>query len=141
VESAFGIPVLGRAAFDLLSTTASIRWFLSKSFAGEPDPGLVEYAHATAHRPGAEYAPAAFLSGGLFTPEALADLYLRVGCPILVLYDEDPYTDFARLDELVEHGTDVSAVRIPGTRGLPHFEQLGAVIEALDAHWAGSPAG
>ncbi|MDJ0790900.1 MAG: alpha/beta hydrolase [Acidimicrobiia bacterium] len=140
VERMFGLPVLGRAVFDLLATKVSIRWFLAKSFTGGPDPGLVEYAYATAHQAGAEHAPAAFLSGVLFTPDALTDLYLRVTCPTLVLYDEDPYTDFARLPDLVEHGAKVSAVRIAGTRGLPHFEQPDAVIEALDRHMDGSAA-
>jgi pimeloyl-ACP methyl ester carboxylesterase len=135
VESFFALPIVGRASFDLLATRTSIRWFLARSFAGEPDERLVGYAYLTAHQPGAKYAPAAFLSGRLFTSDALDHLYAEVPCPIQVLYDTDPYTDFARLPELLSRARDASAVRIPGTRGLPHFEQLGAVTAALDAFW------
>ena len=135
LESLFSVPIVGRASFDLLATRTSIRWFLAKNFTGEPDEGLVEYAYLTAHQPGAEYAPAAFLSGRLFTSDALDHLYVEVPCPMQVLYDTDPYTDFARLPELVSGARDVAAVRIPGTRGLPHFEQLDAVTAALDAFW------
>jgi pimeloyl-ACP methyl ester carboxylesterase len=135
LESYFSVPIVGRVSFDLLATRTSIRWFLAKSFAGEPDAGLVEYAYLTAHQPAAEYAPAAFLSGRLFTSNALNHLYAEVPCPIQVLYDTDPHTDFARLPELVGGAPDASAVRIPGTRGLPHFEQLDAVTAALEAFW------
>jgi pimeloyl-ACP methyl ester carboxylesterase len=135
LESFFSVPILGRASFDLLATRTSIRWFIAKSFAGEPDSGLIEYAYLTAHQPGAEYAPAAFLSGRLFTSDAIDQLYAKVSCPIQVLYDTDPYTDFGRLPELVSGAHNASAVRIPGTRGLPHFEQLDAVTVALDAFW------
>jgi pimeloyl-ACP methyl ester carboxylesterase len=137
LESLFSVPIVGRASFDLLTTRASIRWFVTKSFAGEPDEGLLEYSYLTAHQPGAEYAPAVFLSGRLFTAGALDHLYAEVPCPMQVLYDTDPYTDFARLPELVGGARDASAVRIPGTRGLPHFEQIDAVIDALDAFWNG----
>lgn len=135
VESFFSVPIVGRASFDLLATRTSIRWFIAKSFAGEPDEGFVEYAYLTAHQPGAQHAPAAFLSGRLFTSDALDHLYAEVPCLIQVLYDTDPYTDFARLPELVGGARDASAVQIPGTRGLPHFEQLDAVTVALDAIW------
>jgi pimeloyl-ACP methyl ester carboxylesterase len=135
VVSFFSVPIVGRASFDLLATRTSIRWFLAKSFAGEPDERLVEYAYLTAHQPGAEYAPAAFLSGRLFTSDALDRLYAEVPCPMQVLYDTDPYTDFARLPELINHARNASAVRIERTRGLPHFERLDKVTAALDAFW------
>jgi pimeloyl-ACP methyl ester carboxylesterase len=135
LESFFSVPILGRASFDLLATRTSIRWFVAKSFAGEPDSGLIEYAYLTAHQPGAEYAPAAFLSGRLFTSDAIDHLYAEVPCPILVLYDTDPYTDFGRLPELVSSARNASTIQILGTRGLPHFEQLDAVTAALDAFW------
>ena len=60
---------------------------------------------------------------------------------MLVLYDEDPYTDFARLPELVDSGANVTAVRVEGTRGLPQFEGTEAVVEALDRFWAESSGG
>jgi pimeloyl-ACP methyl ester carboxylesterase len=135
LERFVSAPVVGQTSFDLLTTRASIRWFLDKSFHGSPDEGLVAYAHASAHQPNARFAPAAFVSGALFTPDAATRLYANVQSPLLVLYDTDPYSTFTRLPELLERGTDVAAVRVPDTAGLPHFEQLGEVLDALDGHF------
>ena len=136
LERFLSAPVVGQTAFDLLTTRASIRWFLDKSFHGGPDPGLVTYAHASAHQPNARFAPAAFVSGALFTPDAAARLYANVQAPLLVLYDTDPYSTFTRLPELLERAADASATRIPGTSGLPQFEELMPVMDALDEHFS-----
>ncbi len=62
---AFSVPVWSQPFYDMLATRASIRYFLRKSFVGQPDPGLVEYDFATSHQPGARFAPLAFISGGV----------------------------------------------------------------------------
>lgn len=53
----------------------------------------------------------------------------------LVLHDQDAYTDFSRLPEILRRPT-WSAVRVAPTRGLPQFEQLSATLSALRAQWA-----
>jgi pimeloyl-ACP methyl ester carboxylesterase len=77
-----------------------------------------------------------FLSGKLFTPHVADVIYKRVTVPTLVLYDRDPNVGFERLEEVLAACPNWRAVRIPGTLGLPHFEQPVPTQEALEAFWA-----
>jgi pimeloyl-ACP methyl ester carboxylesterase len=136
VYRGLAFPLWAQAVYDLLATRASIRSFLSRSFTGEPDAGLLEYAWVTAHRPGARYAPLCFLSGLLFTPNAIDRLYTRVTQPALVIYDRDPYTRFEALPQLLEERSNWRAMRVAPSRGLPQFERLGDTARALTAFWS-----
>lgn len=127
-------PVVGQALFDLLTSRRSIRYFLAKSFAGEVDEGLESYAYASAHQPNARFAPAAFLSGHLFAPEATTALYPHVTAPSLVLFDRDPYSSFAELTSFVSRHAGWTSRRIPGTWGLPHFDATGETVAAIRRH-------
>lgn len=128
--------LLSQGLFDLLVTKPSIDYFLSRSFVGEVDAGLRAFAIMSANQTDARYAPVAFLKGDLFTPDALNRLYQPLTAPTLVLYDKDAYTDFAHLPEFVsEEGRGRQATRIADTRGLPHFEQPEATIDALNQFW------
>ncbi len=129
-------PVLGQAFYDLLVTRASIRYFLKKSFNGPVDEGLARYAYATSHRPDARFAPLQFIAGIPFTPKVLKNIYEKVAVPVLVLYDYDAYVTFDRLGTLQQSRPNWRAERIPGTRGLPHFDKPRETIEALDRFWA-----
>ncbi len=131
-------PLVGQALFDLLTTRPSTRWFLSRSFVGEPDDGLIEYACATARQPGARFAPAAFLGGTLFTADAATTLYGPLDVPVLVVYDRDRYTTFERVPDFVAGDDRRRVARIPDTLGLPHFEGLEATTSAIEAFWAES---
>lgn len=133
-------PLWSQAFYDLLATRASIRYFLRKSFVGEPDQGLVEYAYLTAHQPGARYAPLAFLAGRLFTPQAFDALYRPLRVPTLVVYDEDPFTGFERLPTLLSEGSNWRATRIAPTRGMAHFERTTDTVAALAGFWSGTAA-
>ena len=73
---------------------------LEKSFEGSITPGMIDYAYATAHQPGAEHVPLYFISGTRFTPDAANTLYAQVEQPTLVLYDQDFYVGFDALPEL-----------------------------------------
>jgi hypothetical protein len=56
--------------------------------------------------------------------------------PSLVIYDEDPYTDFADLPGFTAGGDGMRhAERIPATRGLPHFDRLDLTLDALSRFW------
>jgi pimeloyl-ACP methyl ester carboxylesterase len=128
--------------FRALTSRPSIRYFLKMAFEGPVPDEMMAYAHATAHQPGARYAPFRFLSGRLFTPQAFDALYLQVGIPALVLYDRDPNISFERLDDLVQMRPNWHATRIAPTLGLPHWERLDETTRALDGFWrdAGSRA-
>lgn len=128
-------PLWARPFYDLLTTRRSIRYFLQKSFVGEPNAGLIDYDYATAHQPGAENAPLAFVSGRLFTPEALDKIYRGVNTPTLVLYDRDEFVDFDRLPELLSVNSAWRAERIVPSLGLPHWEKLPETLQALDKFW------
>lgn len=128
--SRFGTPL-----FALIRSPLSIRYFLSRSFVGEPDPGLVAYSGLSSNQPGGKYAPLYFISGQLFTPGAYDTLYSKVTQPVLVIYDKDSFVSFERLAEF-DARPNVSAARIVPSAGLPQFEKMPEVKAALDAFWA-----
>jgi len=136
IYSLLANPVLSRTLYNILTTEPSIRYFLAQSFKGAVNDGLAEYAWITAHQEGARYAPLYFLSGKLFTRQALDTLYKPLSLPVLALYDRDPNVDFERLSDILERQPNWRARRIPNTQGLPHFERLDKVVQALDGFWA-----
>jgi pimeloyl-ACP methyl ester carboxylesterase len=135
VHAALAFPLWARPLFDLLTTRPSIEFYLKKSFEGAVPPGIADYAYATAHQPGAHHAPLYFLSGLLFTPRVMAEVYDQLEVPTLVLYDEDPYVTFEKLPRFLAQNKNWQAERVPGTRGLPHFERLPETIAALQGFW------
>jgi pimeloyl-ACP methyl ester carboxylesterase len=131
----FRTPGVGSTLYRLLRTRPSIRFFLDKAFEdGAPD-AMVDYACRTTRVPGASNAPFYFLSGQMFAPDAVGDLYLPLKQPVLVLYDQDPNISFDYLDQVLEEGRAWQAERIPGTRGLPHFEKPAETQRALETFW------
>lgn len=132
---ALATPWLGEPLFRALTSEASIRFFLSRNFEGEPDSEMIDYAAETARQPGARFAPFRFLTGRLFTPNALEVLYEPLTIPTTVLFDRDPNVGFDRLAEWVRARPNRSSIRIAPTLGLPHWEQLERCAEALEAFW------
>jgi pimeloyl-ACP methyl ester carboxylesterase len=131
-------PYIGLPLYRLLRSRVSVRFFLSKGFEGKIPPGMVDYACATAAQPGASRAPFCFVSGRMFTPDAVGDLYLPLQQSVLVLYDEDPNISFEFLDDVVDARPNWQKVRISPTRGIPHFEEPTQTRAALDAFWSGA---
>jgi pimeloyl-ACP methyl ester carboxylesterase len=130
-------PILGQALYDLLVTKPSIRYFLGKSFVGEIDQGYEAFAQLTSHRQGARFAPLAFVTGQLFTPQVEDVVYRKVSCPVMVVYDTDPYSSFDGLPEVAGDMVNWRAVRIAPSAGLPHFELPQETTSALEEFWAG----
>ncbi len=130
-------PLWGRPLYDLITTKASIRYFLQKSMAMPVPPELVEYDYLTAHQPGAENAPLYFLSGLLFTPGINNLVYERMDkTPVLALYDQDAFTSFDLLPELLKVNSHWKANRIAPSRGLPQWDNFYATIQVLDDYWS-----
>ena len=129
-------PLWGQALFDLIATRASIRYFLQRSFVGAVPEELVDYDYATSHQPGAEIVPLYFISGALFTPDALESLYKKVSVPGLVIYDQDAFVGFDGLPGLLETCANWRAYRLIPSKGLPQFERLEETVKALDEFWA-----
>ena len=126
-----------QALFDVIASRRSIEFFLSPSFEGSADEGFVEHAYRTSHQPGARFAPLAFLSGELFSRDAVELLYRNGTVPSLILYDRDPFSGFVRLPAfLSDVGDQWHAERIAGTKGLPHWDELAPTVGALESHWS-----
>jgi pimeloyl-ACP methyl ester carboxylesterase len=128
------LDAIGTPLYAALRTRPLIQYFLSRSFRGPVNEGLITYALETTRQPGAKNAPLYFISGVLFTPDAYRDLYSKLQVPVTVLYDRDGFVSFDRLP-LFDAQPNVTTVRIEGTDGLPHFEKLPEVRAALDAFW------
>lgn len=133
----FRTPGIGSTLYRLLRSRRSIRFFLDKAFEDRAPQAMVDYACRTTRVPGASNAPFYFLSGQMFAPDAVGDLYLPLQQPVLVLYDQDPNIGFDYLDEVLDKGHAWQAERIPGTRGLPHFEKPAETQRALESFWRG----
>lgn len=128
----------GRVLYELMVSRPSLRFFLQRSFEGRVDDGLLAYAYATSHQPGAARAPLAFISGGLFPSGSGLNVYAHVRAPTLVLYDKDPHTGFGELEEFVAKHVHFQALRIPHTRGLPQYDAPQQTTEALRNFWKGN---
>jgi pimeloyl-ACP methyl ester carboxylesterase len=132
----FTLPGLGQGLYELLTKRPSIRYFLRRSYVGEPPEALIDYAYATSHQPGARHAPYRFLAGQLFTRQAVDTLYAKLALPVLVLYDRDANVGFELLPDFVATHSNWRAVRIEPTLGIPQWERTDDCVAALDAFWS-----
>jgi pimeloyl-ACP methyl ester carboxylesterase len=139
LRALFAFPLWSQAFYDALVSRPSLRYFLQRSFDGEVDPGLLEYAWSTTHQPGARFAPLYFISGQLFTPNASETLYARLTQPTLVIYDRDGFVNFDALPSLLGSHDNWQAKRVAPTRGLPQFERLSDTTRTLQTFWSGAP--
>ncbi len=123
--------------YNLVTSRRSIRYYLGKSFRREPPQGLLDYAYATSHQPGARYAPLIFLSTRLFTRDADTRLYARLTKqPVLAIADRDPYVTFERLAAQVAQYPNWQHEALGPHLGMPQWEQPDALFDALERFWA-----
>lgn len=130
-------PIVGEAVFGLLCTRLSIDYFLRKSFHGPIDLDMANHAHLSARHRHARFAPASFLAGSMFTPNAARTLYEPLTIPVLVITDQDPYTDFGALGDLLADGTNWQHHRLAPHRGLPQFDHPDATAGLIASFQAG----
>lgn len=140
VHRVLSTPGLSQGLFNLLTSRPSIRYFLGQAFPGGTPPEMVEYAYATAHQPGARYAPLYFLSGQLFTPKAAEVLYAPLTQPVLALYDRDPNVTFDLLPDLVASHPNWRAERVTPSHGIPQWERTADTTAAMARFWETQPA-
>ncbi len=127
----------GQALYDLLVTPRSLRFFRKQNFHGPVDRGLLDYDYATTHQPGARFAPLYFVSGKLFSRNICEEIYEKLEMPVLVIYDQDPFTHFDKLSGVLGRHSHWHSARVAPTRGLPHFEKMPETAQALDEFWHG----
>ena len=138
LHGVLGAPLWSQGLYDLVASKRSIRYYLGKSFRGQPPQAFLDYAYATSHQPGARYAPLIFLSTQLFTRNAVDKLYARLTqLPVLAIADRDPYVTFELLGDLVSQQSNWQFEQLGPHLGLPQWEQPEALFEALDRFWVG----
>lgn len=129
-------PPWGQVLFQLLVSRPSITFFLRKTFGRDDiDPGLIDYAYATAHQPGAANAPFAFLAGRLFSRD-IRDLYEALQQPVWLAHGtRGDLADFSEADWVRQRPN--WRLEAFATGALPHFEQPEAFAAKLEAFLAG----
>jgi pimeloyl-ACP methyl ester carboxylesterase len=136
VREFFSFPLWGRPFFDLLNSPPSQRYFLMKTFGSYEaiDEGLLNYDALTAHQPGAQHAPFAFVSGGLFSAD-IDRVYDALNMPVWVAYGTKG--DFSKVDAGRAAARPNWLARAFPTGALPHFEQPEQFNAAYDAFLQG----
>ncbi len=114
-------PLWKQGFFSALTSRTSIRFFLQKTWgAKDIDEGLLEYDYLTTHQPGAENAPYYFVSGYLFSTDAMA-LYRSLAMPVWMSHgvrgDFVDYEQKRAVQRLPNWSFDVFQ-----TGAMPHFE-------------------
>jgi endonuclease V-like protein UPF0215 family len=72
---------------------------------------------------------------GLFTPNAVDELYRRLDIPVLVLFDQDPNVSFERFAEF-EGDSRWRFHRIHPSLGMPHWECPEQTTETIETFYA-----
>ena len=131
VRDIVSFPLWGRALFDGLVSRPSIRFFLQKTWGSKAiDEGLLEYDYLSAHQPGAEHAPFSFLTGFLFSRDALT-VYKELATPVWMCHGvRGDFVDFDRTSEIA--GRPNWTIQVFRTGALPHFEHLDQVTTSYD---------
>ena len=121
-----------RGLFSGLTSRASIRFFLQKTFGSKTiDEGLLEYDYIATHQPGAEHAPYCFVSGYLFTAGAL-NLYRQLSGPVWMAHGvRGDFVDYHA--KHVVQGLPNWRIDVFETGAMPHFERLSDVVARYDA--------
>ena len=131
----FECPLWSEAFFRLLTSRAGIRYFLRKTW-GSPDidEGLAEYDYLTTHQPGAQHAPYYFVSGFLFSQDALR-IYQSLTLPVWMSHGvRGDFVDYS--NKTVVEGRANWTIEVFKTGAMPHFEAREAFIRSYDAFLA-----
>ncbi len=131
------IPLWSLPIFDLIASRPRLNLYYQKKFEYRVPEELVSIAYASAHQPGAHFAPMVFVSGRLHTYNVRAKVYEHLSQPVCVLYDHDPTFRADMLPNFVHAHDNWCARRIRQSRGMPHFDKPGDTFFAMDAFWKG----
>ncbi len=125
------VPLWRRALYAQLVRPSVIRYFLKRTWGSDDyDEGMAAYADLTSHQPGAEHAPYAFLSGGLFSKD-IRSVYERLELPVWLPHGtHGDFRDFSGADWARERAN--WTVQPFDTGALPHFERPDEFFAAAD---------
>jgi pimeloyl-ACP methyl ester carboxylesterase len=129
LRAALRFPVWDSAAFNLLTSRRSIRYFLERTWGSKTiDEGLLEYDYLTTHRPGARFAPYYFVSGYLFSLD-ITRIYESLAVPVWVSHGvRGDFQDYTYVKHVSRANWQVTQFE---TGALPHFE---APIEFMQTY-------
>ena len=128
-------PLIGTAAFNLLASNLSLRYFYARDGYADatklPDES-VAHAWRSAHQPGARYAPASFAAGSLDPDLDLATELAALEIPVTLVWGRE--AGLVPLEEGRElaDAADVELIVVDDTSLLPHAEQPAAFVECLE---------
>jgi pimeloyl-ACP methyl ester carboxylesterase len=129
-------PLLGQTLYGLNTRPAFLKWMYRRHVfvdAQRLTPDYIQQRHQSTQQPGARYAPAAFVTGGL-DPVSSRETFLEsiksLPCPLtVVLSEQAPPASKAEM-EAIAALPEVQATRLPGTLG--QAEEYGdAVAETI----------
>ena len=133
VLGALRAPVVGETLYNILVSEASIRYYLRNQVfadASAVDEELVRQMYATSHRPGARYAPAAFLGEALNLD--ISEPFARLTNPTFVIWgaeaEQTPASDAMRFAQENPHAR---VETVTGAGLLPHDEKANWFNEAV----------
>ncbi|NJN65282.1 MAG: alpha/beta hydrolase [Chloroflexaceae bacterium] len=132
VQELFDFPLWSRPFFDLLNSRPSQRFFMSRAFSSYEalDQDLMDYYYLTAHQPGAQNAPYAFVSGGLFSAD-MDHVYHALTMPVWLGYGtRGEFSDVHTEKVATRRNWTIQAFP---TGAMPHFEQPESFIQAYEA--------
>ena len=135
LHALFEFPPWSEAFFRLLTSRASIRYFLRKTW-GSPDfdEGLAEYDYLTTHQPGAQHAPYYFVSGFLFS-EDIIRIYHSLTLPVWMSHGiRGDFVDYSSKTQVADRAN--WTIQVFPTGAMPHFEAKDAFVRAYDAFLA-----
>ena len=121
----------GGPLFRGLTRPGVVRYFLARTWGSKAiDEGLWAYDLLTTRQPGAEYAPLAFLSAGLFSAD-IHTVYEKLALPVWVtMATQGDFTDY-RGKTVVEGRPNWRFSKIEGG-AMPYFEAPEAFAAAYD---------
>jgi hypothetical protein len=124
-------PGWGRAAFQLLTRPAVVRYFLNKTWGSKAiDETLWAYRVLTAQQAGAEHAPLCFLSRQMFSAD-IQTVYEAVRQPVWVAHGvRGDFTDYRGLS--IVQGKPNWRISVYQTGAIPYFEVPQEFFPAFD---------
>lgn len=130
-EALISFPLWSQALFDLVSSRASMRFFLKKTFgSSQIDEDLLTYDQASSHQPGATHVVWSFLAGYLFADD-VTRIYESLSLPI--------WTVHGRKGDFVDYGKETAVAGKSNwnfdefdTGAMPQFQRLSEVVASYE---------